>query len=130
MVQHQHRKPRQIRGAEPPFPAARVYSFTVFARVKDAVGMVDGVQERRAYVAHTSPEGAIAEAQRILAIEPRAGRVIEWLIGSADENGPEAAAEWARWHAATDAREDAPEGAERAGNTERDESPAPAAAEA
>jgi len=79
---------------------ARVYSFTVIARIRDAG--VEGVQERKAYIAHTGPDLAVAEAQRVLAVEEKEGRVIEWVILAADENAPEIAQQWANWHARTD----------------------------
>ena len=78
---------------------ARVYSFTVIARIRDGV---EDVQERKAYIAHTAPDLAVAEAQRVLAIKEREGRAIEWVILAADENAPEIAQQWANWHARTD----------------------------
>lgn len=91
----------------------RVYSYSVVARILDAG---KGEPEyRKAFVAETSPERAIAEAKRQLCVdEAVAGRVVDWVLSDASENNPVDSRAWCEWHAVTDASADTAEGAEDA----------------
>lgn len=76
----------------------RIYSYTVECRIEQ-IGK-DGQETRIAFLAETTPEAAISEAQRVLAVQPHPDARVTWVVVKAEENLPDLAAQWTKWHRA------------------------------